>query len=110
MSGGTWTTQNKVLPGVYIRFKSAGGAGLTVSDRGRWRFANRFPGGRLRWCRRLRPGRITRRLQVMAERFRKTAFCRRYLRVATALPRQTRCCFIAQQRRKVRRQRLQSVI
>lgn len=34
MSGGTWTTQNKVLPGVYIRFKSAGSAGLTVSDRG----------------------------------------------------------------------------
>ena len=34
MSGGTWTTQNKVLPGVYIRFKSAAGAGLTVSDRG----------------------------------------------------------------------------
>lgn len=34
MSGGNWTTQNKVLPGVYIRFKSAGGAGLTVSDRG----------------------------------------------------------------------------
>ena len=34
MSGGNWTTQNKVLPGVYIRFKSAAGAGLTVSDRG----------------------------------------------------------------------------
>lgn len=34
MSGGTWTNQNKVLPGVYIRFKAAEGAGLTVGERG----------------------------------------------------------------------------
>ena len=34
MSGGTWTNQNKVLPGVYIRFKSAVGTGLTVGERG----------------------------------------------------------------------------
>ncbi len=35
MAGGTWTTQNKVRPGVYIRFKSAAGLGLTVGDRGK---------------------------------------------------------------------------
>lgn len=34
MAGGTWTTQNKVLPGVYIRFKSADALGLTVGERG----------------------------------------------------------------------------
>lgn len=31
---GTWTTQNKVRPGVYIRFASSQNAGLTVGDRG----------------------------------------------------------------------------
>ena len=34
MVGGTWTSQNKVRPGVYIRFTSDRGLGLTVSDRG----------------------------------------------------------------------------
>lgn len=34
MAGGTWTSQNKVRPGVYIRFQSAGGLGLTVGSRG----------------------------------------------------------------------------
>ena len=34
MAGGTWTTQNKIRPGVYIRFTSDRGLGLTVSDRG----------------------------------------------------------------------------
>lgn len=34
MAGGTWTSQNKVRPGVYIRFKSANMSGLTVGERG----------------------------------------------------------------------------
>ena len=34
MAGGTWTNQNKIRPGVYIRFTSDRGLGLTVSDRG----------------------------------------------------------------------------
>lgn len=34
MPGGTWTSQNKVRPDVYIRFTSTRGLGLTVSDRG----------------------------------------------------------------------------
>lgn len=34
MAGGTWTSQNKIRPGVYIRFSSTRGLGLTVSDRG----------------------------------------------------------------------------
>lgn len=34
MAGGTWTSQNKVRPGVYIRFKSGNPSGLTVGDRG----------------------------------------------------------------------------
>lgn len=34
MAGGTWSSQNKVLPGVYIRFKSTRGMGLTVGERG----------------------------------------------------------------------------
>lgn len=34
MAGGVWATQNKVRPGVYIRFKSGTGLGLTVGDRG----------------------------------------------------------------------------
>lgn len=34
MSGGTWTSQNKVRPGVYIRFTSTQGLGLTVGERG----------------------------------------------------------------------------
>lgn len=34
MAGGTWTTQNKVRPGVYIRFTSSEGLNLTVGDRG----------------------------------------------------------------------------
>ena len=34
MPGGTWTTQNKTLPGVYIRFKSSSALGLVVGERG----------------------------------------------------------------------------
>lgn len=34
MPGGTWTSQNKVRPGVYIRFTSGQGMSLTVGDRG----------------------------------------------------------------------------
>lgn len=34
MPGGTWTSQNKVLPGVYIRFKTGTALGLTVGERG----------------------------------------------------------------------------
>lgn len=34
MAGGVWTTQSKVRPGVYIRFKSGTGLDLTVGDRG----------------------------------------------------------------------------
>lgn len=34
MPGGTWTSQNKVLPGVYIRFKTGQATGLTVGERG----------------------------------------------------------------------------
>ena len=34
MAGGTWTSQNKVLPGVYIRFKTGTALGLSVGERG----------------------------------------------------------------------------
>lgn len=34
MAGGTWTSQNKVRPGVYIRFTSSRGLGITVGERG----------------------------------------------------------------------------
>lgn len=34
MAGGTWTTQNKVRPGVYINFASEGSLPGTVGDRG----------------------------------------------------------------------------
>ena len=34
MAGGTWTSQNKALPGVYIRFKSAAAQTLTAGERG----------------------------------------------------------------------------
>lgn len=34
MAGGTWSSQNKKRPGVYIRFKSAVQAGLSVGTRG----------------------------------------------------------------------------
>lgn len=34
MAGGSWTSQNKVLPGVYIRFKTGSTLGLTVGERG----------------------------------------------------------------------------
>ncbi len=34
MAGGTFTSQNKIRPGVYIRFKSTAGAGLNVGERG----------------------------------------------------------------------------
>ncbi len=34
MAGGTWTSQNKVRPGVYIRFKSVNSGGLVVGERG----------------------------------------------------------------------------
>ena len=32
--GGTWLTQNKVLPGAYINFTSVSKASATLSDRG----------------------------------------------------------------------------
>lgn len=34
MAGGTWTSQNKIRPGVYIRFQSTAGLGLAVGNRG----------------------------------------------------------------------------
>lgn len=34
MAGGNWQNQSKIRPGVYIRFSSTRGLGLTVSDRG----------------------------------------------------------------------------
>lgn len=34
MAGGTWSSQNKVRPGVYIRFKSGTPLGLNVGERG----------------------------------------------------------------------------
>lgn len=34
MPGGTWTSQDKVLPGVYIRFATGQANGLTVGERG----------------------------------------------------------------------------
>lgn len=34
MAGGTWSAQNKIRPGVYIRFKSTGGTGLVPGDQG----------------------------------------------------------------------------
>jgi len=34
MTGGTWSSQNKIRPGVYIRFKSSGAAGLVPGERG----------------------------------------------------------------------------
>ena len=34
MPGGTWTTQNKVRPGVYIRFQSTAQNNLTIGERG----------------------------------------------------------------------------
>lgn len=34
MAGGTWTTQNKVRPGVYIRFGAGTGDTLTIGERG----------------------------------------------------------------------------
>lgn len=34
MAGGTWSSQNKVRPGVYIRFKTATAQKLSVGERG----------------------------------------------------------------------------
>lgn len=34
MAGGNWSSQNKVLPGVYIRFTTGTALGLTVGERG----------------------------------------------------------------------------
>lgn len=34
MAGGTWTRENKIRPGVYIRFKTTGGMALNVGERG----------------------------------------------------------------------------
>lgn len=34
MAGGIWTAQNKVRPGVYIRFRSAAAAGVQAGERG----------------------------------------------------------------------------
>lgn len=45
MAGGTWTAQNKVRPGVYIRFKSAAGAGLAPGDRGTVTMCKALPWG-----------------------------------------------------------------
>lgn len=39
MAGGTWTSQNKVRPGVYVRFKTAKIAGMNVGTRGVVAFA-----------------------------------------------------------------------
>lgn len=43
--GGTWTTQNKVLPGAYINFISAARTSVNLSDRGVATCALAFPWG-----------------------------------------------------------------
>lgn len=45
MAGGTWTTQNKVRPGVYINTESSGGTLGTVGDRGITSIALSLPWG-----------------------------------------------------------------
>lgn len=45
MAGGTWTSQNKVRPGVYIRFKTAKASGLNVGTRGVVAFAKAISWG-----------------------------------------------------------------
>lgn len=46
MAGGTWTTQNKVLPGVYINFKAAAQQNVNVGDRGTVAFPAPLPWGK----------------------------------------------------------------
>lgn len=45
MAGGTWTNQNKVRPGVYLRFKTGKMTGLTVGERGVVAIAKALPWG-----------------------------------------------------------------
>ena len=34
MAGGTWTSQNKVQPGVYINTRSRGNLGVSIGEKG----------------------------------------------------------------------------
>lgn len=45
MVGGTWTTQNKVRPGVYVNVETSGGALGTVGSRGITSLALTLPWG-----------------------------------------------------------------
>ena len=47
MAGGTWTSQNKVLPGTYINVKSQGSINANVGDRGVVAIAEPLSCGRL---------------------------------------------------------------
>ena len=44
MAGGTWTSQNKKQPGVYINVKSSRKQAVNVGDRGVVVYANRCHG------------------------------------------------------------------
>lgn len=46
-AGGTWTSQNKVRPGAYIRFRTNKAVGLTVGERGTVTIAKSLPWGEM---------------------------------------------------------------
>ena len=58
MAGGTWTSQNKAQPGVYINTKSQGNIRANIGTRGNVGSQNLFPGDRQGLYRRLSQERI----------------------------------------------------
>lgn len=58
MAGGNWTSQNKVLPGVYINVKSRENIHAETGERGVVAIAEPLSWGRRESCSRLNPGRI----------------------------------------------------
>lgn len=40
MAGGTWMSQNKVQPGVYINTKSSGNLSASIGEKVSWRSRN----------------------------------------------------------------------
>lgn len=52
MAGGTWMSQNKVQPGVYINTKSSGNLSASIGEKGIVRSRNPSHGGPVRSCRR----------------------------------------------------------
>lgn len=104
MAGGTWISQNKIRPGVYIRFQSTENLSLNASDRGVVTICEPLSWGPVAQVREIEAGADMTPYTVMTSQMRKIASCRRFSKEATERQRREKCFCIVQLRPALHRQ------